>query len=100
MNFADMQIKKDMKTINDIKPNSEPSAGGSIKTHVKRRHSYRRKQLLNWYRTANPEKFTDFHYTRWIQKVGGVDMKDAICKATEDELDDLYILREELRLGI
>jgi patatin-like phospholipase/acyl hydrolase len=69
-------------------------------TIAKPKHSDRRKQMLNWYRTANPEKFTDFHYTRWMRKVGGVDMKDAIYKASEDELDDLYILREELRLGI
>jgi hypothetical protein len=27
-------------------------------------------------------------------------MKEAIYKATEEQLDDLYILREELRLGI
>jgi hypothetical protein len=87
-------------TENIMQPISIPSAGTCIKNHVRRRHSYRRKQLLNWYRTANPEKFTDFHYTRWVRKVGGFDMKDAIYKATEDELDDLYILREELRLGI
>lgn len=67
---------------------------------TKSKQSFRRKQLLNWYRTANPEKFTDFHYTRWITIVNGSDMKDAIYKATEDQLDDLYILREELRLGI
>lgn len=67
---------------------------------VRRRQSYRLKQLLNWYRTANPEKFIDFHYTRWVAMVGGVNMKDALYKATEDQLDDLYILREELRLGI
>ena len=85
---------------NDIQPNNERQVGGSGKPHVRRRQSFRLKQLLNWYRTANPEKFTDFHYTRWIQRVGGVDMKDALYKATEDELDDLYILREELRLGI
>ena len=83
-----------------LQPISDPSDGGSSKPHVRRRQSFRRKQMLNWYRTANPEKFTDFHYTRWIQRVGGVDMKDALYKATEDELDDLYILREELRLGI
>jgi hypothetical protein len=64
------------------------------KPNVVGRQSYRRKQLLNWYRTANPEKLTDFHYTRWVQRVGGIDMKEAIYKATEDELDDLYILRE------
>ncbi len=62
--------------------------------------SDRRKQLLNWYRTANPEKWTDFNYSRWVQTVGGVNMRDAIYKATEDQLDDLYILREELRLKI
>jgi hypothetical protein len=62
--------------------------------------SYRRKQLLNWYRTANPEKWLDFHYCRWKDSIGAETMKEAIYKATEDQLDDLYILREELRLGI
>lgn len=70
-----------------------------MKTHSKKQ-SYRRKQLLNWLRTANPERLTDFHYSRWIDNVGGNDMKAAIYKATEEQLDDLYILREELRLGI
>ena len=56
--------------------------------------------MLNWARTANPEKWTDFHYSRWVRTVGGLDIIDAIKKATEDQLDDLYILREELRLGI
>lgn len=62
--------------------------------------STRRKQMLNWYRTANKEKFLDFNYLRWINKVGENDMKDAIYSASEEELDDLYILREELRLKI
>lgn len=64
------------------------------------KQSFRRKQLLNWARTANAEKWVQFDYTRWITKVGGKDIIDAIYKATEDQLDDLYILREELRLGI
>lgn len=62
--------------------------------------SFRRKQMLNWFRTCNPEKFDDFHYHRWKDMVGAETMKEAIYKATEDQLDDLYILREELRLGI
>jgi hypothetical protein len=62
--------------------------------------SFRRKQMLNWYKTANPEKWLDFHYIRWKDSVGAETMKEAIYKATEDQLDDLYILREELRLGI
>lgn len=70
------------------------------KAGVRRRHSYRRKQLLNWVRTAKPEKWLDFHYVRWMSKVGADDMLAAVYKASEDELDDLYILREELRLGI
>lgn len=83
-----------------LQPISDPSDEGSIKPNVRRRQSFRRKQMLNWYRTTNPEKWVQFDYQRWVTKVGGVDMKDAIYKATEDELDDLYILREELRLGI
>lgn len=63
-------------------------------------YSYRKKQMLNWARTANPEKWLQFDYQRWMKIVGGSDMKDAIKKATENQLDDLYILREELRLGI
>lgn len=62
--------------------------------------SFRRKQMLNWHRTANPEKWLDFHYIRWKDSVGAETMKEAIYKATEEQLDDLYILREELRLGI
>jgi hypothetical protein len=62
--------------------------------------SKRRKQLLNWYRTASPEKWLDFHYIRWKNAVGNYSMLEAIYNATEDQLDDLYILREELRLGI
>lgn len=62
--------------------------------------SFRRKQILNWYKTASPEKWLDFHYARWKDMVGAGTMKEAIYKATEDQLDDLYILREELRLGI
>ena len=62
--------------------------------------SFRRKQLLNWYRTANPEKWLDFHYIRWKDTVGAETIKEAIHLATEEQLDDLYILREELRLGI
>lgn len=64
------------------------------------KNSPRRKQMLNWARTANPEKWTDFDYSRWVRTVGGLDIIDAIKNATEDQLDDLYILREELRLGI
>lgn len=64
------------------------------------KQSYRRKQMLHWVRTANPEKWLDFHYVRWINKVGGNGIIDAIYKASEDQLDDLYILREELRLKI
>ena len=79
---------------------SDSSAKHSSNTIVRSRQSHRRKQLLNWVRTANPEKFVDFHYTRWVAMVGETDMKEAIYKATEDQLDDLYILREELRLGI
>ena len=56
--------------------------------------------MLNWARTASPEKWVQFDYQRWIRMVGGSDIKDAIKKATEEQLDDLYILREELRLGI
>jgi len=63
-------------------------------------YSHRRKQMLNWARTANPEKWVQFDYQRWIRRIGGTDIIDSIKKATEDELDDLYILREELRLGI
>lgn len=62
--------------------------------------SFRRKQMLNWYRTANPEKWLDFHYTRWKDCVGAETIKEAIYKASENQLDDLYILREELRVGI
>jgi len=67
---------------------------------MKPKQSYRRKQLLNWIKTANPEKFTDFHYSRWMDNVDATNMKEAIYKATEEQLDDLYILREELRIGI
>lgn len=67
---------------------------------MRKLYSKRRKQLLNWYRTAKPEKWLDFHYIRWKDKVGGTTMLDAIYKASESELDDLYILREELRLKI
>lgn len=63
--------------------------------------SFRRKQLLNWCNTACPTKWLDFHYNRWKDSIGpNLTMKEAIYKATEDQLDDLYILREELRLGI
>lgn len=62
--------------------------------------SFRRKQMLNWYRKSNPEKWLDFHYIRWKDSIGAKTMKEAIYKATEEQLDDLYILREELRLGI
>lgn len=64
------------------------------------RFSPRRKQMLNWYRTANPEKWLDFHYLRWQRSVGANSIKEAIYKANENQLNDLYILREELRLGI
>ena len=67
---------------------------------MKKKHSFRRKQLLNWYRTADKTKFDDGNYRNWIRMVGGTDMKDCIYKATEEQLDDLYILREELRLKI
>lgn len=66
----------------------------------KEKQSFRRKQLLNWYRTANKVKFDDFEYHRWLTRIGETDMKIGIYKATEEELDDLYILREELRLKI
>lgn len=59
--------------------------------------------MLNWARTANKEKFLDFHYVRWMRSVSKDEndtMIDCIKKADEDKLDDLYILREELRLGI
>lgn len=56
--------------------------------------------MLNWYKTANPEIWLDFHYIRWKDSVGAETMKEAIYIASEDKLDDLYILREELRLGI
>ncbi len=56
--------------------------------------------MLNWARTANPTKWDDFHYVRWIKLVGGEGIMDAIKKANDDQLNDLYILREELRLGI
>lgn len=62
--------------------------------------SFRRKQMLNWYKTASPEKLLDSNYTRWKDMVGAETIKEAIYKATEEQLDDLYILREELRLGI
>ncbi|TAG21068.1 MAG: hypothetical protein EAZ32_06800 [Cytophagia bacterium] len=63
--------------------------------------SYRRKQLLNWFRAANKDKImSEFHYHRWIRLVGGNNFLDAIYKANESQLDDLYILREELRLKI
>ena len=64
------------------------------------KYSFRRKQLLNWYRTADKTKFDDGNYRNWMRLVGGLDMKDCIYKATEKQLDDLYILREELRLKI
>ncbi len=68
---------------------------------VSGRFSFRRKQMLNWYRTTNKSKFDDNNYRNWMMMVGDVDnMKDAIYKASEEQLDDLYILREELRLGI
>ena len=67
---------------------------------VRIKFSYRRKQLLNWYKTANPAKLDDFNYHRWKETVGAETIKEAIYKATEEQLDDLYILREELRLGI
>lgn len=63
-------------------------------------YSDRRKQMLNWARTASSEKWVQFDYQRWIRRTGETDIIAAIKKATEDELDDLYILREELRLGI
>jgi hypothetical protein len=62
--------------------------------------SNRRKQMLNWYRTANPIKWTEYQYNLWVVKVGAKSMKEAIYMASESQLDDLYILREELRLGI
>jgi translation initiation factor IF-3 len=63
--------------------------------------SFRRKQMLSWYRTADKTKFDDNNYRNWMRQVGVVkDMKEAIYLATEEQLDDLYILREELRLGI
>lgn len=67
---------------------------------------YRRKQMLNWARTTlrqNPIRIqAEFHYQRWIKKVDEDcdNIIDAIKLATEDQLDDLYELREELRLGI
>jgi hypothetical protein len=65
------------------------------------RFSFRRKQMLAWYRTSNKSKFDDNNYRNWMVMVGeNNNMKDAIYKASEDQLDDLYILREELRLGI
>ena len=63
--------------------------------------SFRRKQMLNWYRTADKTKFDDGNYRNWMRQVGEVStMKEAIYLATESQLDDLYILREELRLCI
>ncbi len=56
--------------------------------------------MLNWARTASPEKWLQFDYQRWMKLIGGDNMIDAIKKASEEQLDDLYILREELRLGI
>ena len=66
-------------------------------------YSKRRKQMLNWLRSANPERLDDFHYMRWAMKATNNesgDLKAAIKAATEDQLEELYILREELRLGI
>lgn len=57
--------------------------------------------MLNWYRTADKTKFDDNNYRNWMRQVGEVEnMNQAIYLATEEQLDDLYILREELRLGI
>ena len=88
-----------------MKPNSEQKPNNAQqpalpKASVRRRHSYRRKQMLNWVRTAKPEKWLDFHYIRWMNKVGADNMLDSVYKASEDQLDELYVLREELRLGI
>jgi putative transposase len=67
------------------------------------KYSQRKKQMLNWARTANKENLLDFHYVRWMRRVSQDEKNtiiDCIKKANEDDLDDLYILREELRLGI
>lgn len=59
--------------------------------------------MLAWARERlrnNPSVFDDFHYHRWMTKVGGDGIVDCVKRADEDQLDDLYILREELRLGI
>lgn len=63
-------------------------------------YSARRKQMLNWARTTSPEKWLEFHYTRWMKLLNAEDMISGIKKASEAQLDDLYILREELRLKI
>lgn len=67
---------------------------------MKSKMSFRRKQLLNWLKTASPTRLLDFEFNRWKDQVGGETMKDAIYKATENQLDDLYIIREETRLKI
>jgi hypothetical protein len=45
---------------------------------------------------------TEFHYKRWAKRAGGSidDFVETIKNADEELLDDLYELREELRLGI
>jgi hypothetical protein len=63
-------------------------------------YSFRRKQMLNWCRNANPANWDDVNYRNWMRQVGEADIKSCIKKASEEQLDDLYILREELRLGI
>jgi hypothetical protein len=78
-----------------------PTPPALNKGGVSGRFSFRRKQMLNWFRTSDKSKFDDNNYRNWMMMVGdNNNMKDAIYKASEEQLDDLYILREELRLGI
>ena len=62
--------------------------------------------MLNWARVMlrqNPIAIeTEPHYRRWARKNGGSidNFVETIKHADEESLDDLYQLREELRLGI
>ena len=55
--------------------------------------------MLNWCRTANQERFLEqYDFKRWVRQVGATTMAEAIYKATEEQLDHLYWIREEIRI--
>jgi len=62
--------------------------------------------MLNWARVMlrqNPIAIeTEFHYKRWANRAGGSidNFVETIKNADEEHVEDLYELREELRLGI